>query len=139
MSDNKKIARRLWEEVWPSGDVAGLAEIVPPDGINHEPPPGFPQGFEGVKQIMLWLRGAFSDQRYEVHQIIEDGDLVAVHVTHSGRHTGEFMGIAPTGREFAYRHVHIHRFQDGQSIEHWAVRDDVTFMRQIGAMPVAAG
>ncbi|WP_165367718.1 ester cyclase [Phytoactinopolyspora endophytica] len=138
MPDNKELTRRLWEEIWPSGDVEGLAEIVPPDGINHEAPPGFPQGFEGVKQIMFWLRSAFSDQRYEIHQIIGDGDMVAVHLTHSGRHTGEFMGIPATGREFAYRHVHIHRFEDGKSVEHWSVRDDAAFMQQIGVAPTPA-
>jgi predicted ester cyclase len=56
---------------------------------------------------MHWLGGAFSDQRYEIRHMIAEGDLVAIHLTHRGRHTGEFMGVAPTDREFAYRHVHI--------------------------------
>jgi predicted ester cyclase len=139
MTDNRERARRLWEEVWPAGDVAGLEELVHPDGINHEAPPGVPNDLEGTKQTMFWLRAAFSNQRYEIHHLIADGDMVAVHMTHSGEHTGEFMGIPSTGRQFAYRHVHIMRFEDGKIMEHWAVRDDASLMRQLGVAPSLAG
>ena len=44
------------------------------------------------------------------------------------------MGLPPTGRRFAYRHMHIVRFADGKGIEHWAVRDDATLMRQLTAV-----
>ncbi len=48
---------------------------------------------------------------------------------------GELMGVAPTNRPVAFRLVHLVRFQDGKSIEHWAVRDDLTLMRQLGVVP----
>jgi predicted ester cyclase len=62
-------------------------------------------------------------------------DLVAVHATHHARHTGELMGIPPTDRFVAYDYVHILRFRDGKAVEHWSVRDDMTLMRQLGALP----
>jgi steroid delta-isomerase-like uncharacterized protein len=129
----KATTRRLWEEIWPGGDVAALTSVLHPDSVNHEAPPGTDPGVEGAVQTMQWLRSAFSDQRYEIHQMIAEGDTVAVHLTHHGRHTGEFMGIPPTDRSFSYRHVHILRFEDGRSIEHWAVRDDATLVRQLRA------
>jgi len=62
---------------------------------------------------------------------------------HHGRHTGELMGIPPTGREVAYDYVHILRFRDGKAVEHWGVRESMTLMRQLGVWqdrpaPVAA-
>jgi predicted ester cyclase len=134
----KATARRTLEEIFPTGDVAGLAEVVHPDIVNHEAPPGAPQGLEGMNQGMLWLAGAFSDRRYELHQVIAEGDTVVLYCTFSGRHTGEFMGLAPTNRPFAFRQVHIVRFQDGKGVEHWAVRDDAALMRQLGAVPSQA-
>jgi predicted ester cyclase len=131
----KAAARRTLEEIFPTADVAALAEVVDPDIVNHEAAPGAPQGFEGIKQTMLWLAGAFSDRRYEIHQIIAEGDTVVLHCTFSGRHTGEFMGLAPTNRPFAFRQVHIIRFQQGKGVESWAVRDDLGLMRQLGALP----
>jgi predicted ester cyclase len=132
---NKAAARRTWEEILPACDVAGLAEVTDPDVIPHGRRPDEPAGFEGVKQTMLWLGRVFSDQRWEIHQVIGDGDLVSVFATHHGRHTGELMGIPPTGREVAYDYVHILRFRDGKAVEHWSVRDTMTMMRQLGVMP----
>ncbi len=60
---------------------------------------------------------------------------MAVHTTHHGRHTGELMGIPPTGHTVAYDYVHIIRFRDGKGVEHWGVRDDNTLMRQLGVLP----
>jgi hypothetical protein len=71
----------------------------------------------------------------EIHQAIAEGDTAVLHCTFSGRHTGPFLDLAPTNRPFAYRQVHIVRFQDGKSIEHWAIRDDLGFLRQVVALP----
>jgi predicted ester cyclase len=37
----------------------------------------------------------------DIEDEIREGDKVAVRVTMHGRHLGEFLGHAPTGREFA--------------------------------------
>jgi predicted ester cyclase len=131
----KAAARRTLEEVFPNGDADGLAEVVHPDCVNHEAPPGAPQGLQGMTFSMRMLEAAFSDRRWEIHQAIAEGDTVVLHCTFSGRHTGPFMGLAPTNRPFAFRQVHIVRFHDGKGIEHWAVRDDLTLLRQLGAVP----
>jgi predicted ester cyclase len=128
-------ARRIWEEIFPARDAHALAEILAPDGIDHQARPDEPQGLEGAVRAMHWLRRVFSDQRWEVHQVIGERDTVVVHATHHARHTGELMGIPPTGREVAYQYVHIVRFEDGMVVEHWGVRDDLTLMRQLGVLP----
>ena len=138
MSDierNKAIARRSWEEIFPACDVEALAQVVDPDVVSRGRRPDEPTGFEGVKRTMLWLASVFSDQRWDVHDVIGEGDVVATRVTHHGRHTGELMGIPPTGREVAYQYVHFFRFRDGRVVEQWSVRDDMTLMRQLGVVP----
>jgi predicted ester cyclase len=133
--DLKAIARRTLEEILPACDVDGLAEVTDPNVVAHGARPGEPGGLEGVKQTMFWLARVFSDQRWEVHRVIHEDDLVVLQATHHGRHTGDLMGIPPTGREVAYDYVHILRFRDGKAVEHWSVRDDMTLMRQLGVMP----
>jgi predicted ester cyclase len=132
---NKAIARRTFEEIFPACDVEALAEIVDPDVVSRGRRPDEPPGFEGAKRTMLWLATVFSDQRWEVHDVLGDGDVVAIRLTHHGRHTGDLMGIPPTGREVAYQYVHFLRFRDGKAIEQWSVRDDMTLMRQLGVVP----
>ena len=132
---NKKIARRSWEEIFPACDVEALAQVVVPDVVERGRRPDEQAGFEGIKRTMLWLATVFADQRWEVHEVLGDGDLVAARMTHHGRHVGDLMGIAPTGREVAYEYVHFLRFRDGRAVEHWSVRDDLTLMRQLGVVP----
>ncbi len=135
MSENVAKARRLWEEMFPAMDLNGVAEIVAADGVDHTARPGEQQGVEGVRNTMRFLDAAFSDQRFDVHQTVEEGDTVVVHFTHSGRHTGALMGLAPTNRTFSYQHIHILRFEGGKVVELWGVHDHLSFMQQLDALP----
>jgi steroid delta-isomerase-like uncharacterized protein len=137
--DSKAVARRVLEEVFPADDEAGLAELLSDDFVNHEAPAGTPPGPGSVAFFMHMLAEAFSDQRWTMHHVIAEGDTVVMHCTHSGRHTGTFMGLPATGRSFAYKQIHIVRVVDGKGAEHWAVRDDAALMRQLTSGQRAAG
>ncbi len=79
---------------------------------------------------------AFPDTRFDIEDIIADGDMVAIRGTASGTHKGgELWGIPPTGKRFAVEQVHWLRVAEGKVAEHWAVRDDLGMMHQLGAMP----
>jgi predicted ester cyclase len=135
----KAIARRTWEEIFPAADVEALAEVTAADVVGHGARPGEPEGFEGVKATMLWLSRVFSEQRWEIHQVIGEGDTVVLQCTHHARHTGELFGLAPTGRQVAYDYVHIVRYANGKAVEHWGIRDDMALMRQLGVLPERHG
>ena len=75
---------------------------------------------------------ALGPMRAEIEDEICEGDKVVARVTMHGRHVGEFLGKAPTGKEYAVEHIHIWRLQDGKVIEHWSVRDDLGQALQLG-------
>jgi predicted ester cyclase len=131
----KAKARRIWEEIVPNADLNGLSDVIAENSIDHSARPDELQGLAGVQQTVLWLGRVFSDQRWEIRQVICERDLVVVYCTLHGRHTGHMMGIPPTNREIAMDYVHILRFSDGKAVEHWGVRDDMALMRQLGALP----
>ena len=57
----------------------------------------------------------------------------------TGRHTGNFFIIPPSGNRISYQAVHIHRIIDGKVVEHKAIRDDLSLMVQLGvARPKSA-
>ena len=128
---NKSAARRVLEEVFPANDETALRELMDDSFVNHEAPPGTPPGLGSVTMFMGMLSRAFSDQRWTIDQVIAEGDLVAIHCVHSGRHTGDFLGLPATGRPFAYKQMHMIRLRNGKGVEHWAVRDDAGLMRQL--------
>lgn len=137
MSDaHSEAARRLYEEVMPGGDADAGQELVSEDFLNHASPPGTPRGPEGIRRQIAMLDAAFTDQSYDIQHLVADGDCVAVHCTWRATHTGEFMGIPATNKAIESRQAHILRFDDdGRIAEHWAVRDDLTMLRQMGIAP----
>ena len=130
-TDIASTARRVLEEVFPADDEAALAELISAEFVNHEAPPGTPPGLGSITFFMHMLAGAFTDQRWTIHRVLTEGDTVAIHCTHSGKHVGEFFGMPATGRRFAYKQMHMIRMVNGKGVEHWAVRDDATCMRQL--------
>ena len=130
-TDNKTLARLVLEEIFPANDEDALREVVSDRFVNHEAPPGTPPGLGAITMFMHMLNDAFSEQRWEIHDVIAEDDKVVVRCTHSGVHTGDFFGLAGTGRGFAYKQMHVVRFADGKAVEHWAVRDDAALMRQL--------
>jgi predicted ester cyclase len=79
------------------------------------------------------LRDAFSDLRFELKETVADGELVMAAAVMTGRHTGPFNGIAPTGRPISHNQVHIFTIPNGQITRHRAVRDDLGLLFQLGA------
>lgn len=129
--DIKAIARHTLEVDFPAADLDAVRANVSDDFVNTEAPPGTPPGPDGLVGVLKMLHNAFSDQRWEIHEVVGDGDTVVVHCTHHGRHTGEFFGMPATGRVFAYPQMHLLRFVGDKAVSHTAVRDDAMLMRQL--------
>lgn len=127
----KAVARRVLEEIFPANDENALREVISDQFVNQEAPQGTPPGLAGITGFMHLLNQAFSQQQWEMHDVIADGDKVVLRCTHSGVHTGDWFGLPATGRRFSYNQMHIVRIVDGKSVEHWSVRDDATLMRQL--------
>jgi predicted ester cyclase len=117
------------------GNPQAAEELIHPDFINHEAPPGNPQGPAGLNETVSWLRGLWGPMRAEIEDEICEGDKVVARVTMHGRHVGEFLGRPPTGKEFSTEQIHIWRIEDDKVIEHWSVRDDLGQALQLGLVP----
>ena len=136
-------------QIMRSGSRADFEEVIHPEAVNREakdePPECRAPGPAALYATALWLRGAFSDLDFEVHEAVTQGDLVVIHNTMSGRHTGAMVEyderarpsqvFPPTGRRFASTQTHWLRVKDGQVIEHWANRDDLATALQLGWIP----
>lgn len=133
--ENKAVVRRMIEEALSGDNPEVLDEVMAPDYFNHAAVAEHQRGIEGVKHIVSWLKAAFRDPRYNIEDIISEGDRVAVRVVFSGTHEGEFMGVPPSGRRVSVEQAHWLRVEDGKVAEHWAVRDDLGMMRQLGVIP----
>ncbi len=67
----------------------------------------------------------------------EDGSCIA-QSTFSGRHVGDFLGLAPTGREVEFRFAVFIGFRDGLMLSERFYYDRVGLLRQLGATALPA-
>jgi predicted SnoaL-like aldol condensation-catalyzing enzyme len=134
VEENKVIDRRYIDEVLNKGNVAVIDEIMAPNYVGHVP--GMPPSDrDGDKQLIGMFHAAFSDIHFAIEHQIAEGDKVVHHGTMHGRHTGEFMGIPPTGKEVTMSGININHFVDGKVVESWGMLDMLGLMQQLGVVP----
>jgi predicted ester cyclase len=130
---NRAVVLRYVDKVWNRHDLDAIDGLVSPDYANHAATTEeYRHG--GGRQIWEWILSVFPDHRFDVEHIAADGDTVAVLGTMVGTHEGELMGIAPTGRRVVARQSHWFRVAEGRVAEHWAVRDDLGMLQQLGVV-----
>jgi predicted ester cyclase len=131
---HKAVVLRYVEEVLNRHDLDAIDEIVSPGYVNHAATTDeYRHG--GARRIWEWLLSVFPDHRFDVEDAAADGETVAIRGTCSGTREGELMDIAPTGKRFAAQQSHWFRVMDCRLAEHWAVRDDLGMLQQLGIMP----
>ncbi len=85
----------------------------------------------------MYLRGAIPDRVDVIEQVIADGDRVGLLFRVTGTHSGNFFGIAPTGRKIDIYEIALLRIVNGQMVEGWFMMDETALLQQLGAkMPV---
>jgi steroid delta-isomerase-like uncharacterized protein len=133
---NKAIVVQLYEEVWNCGNLDLADKLVAPSAVDHDPqrPPSAPVGPQGLKAVVTMRRRAFPDDHHTIEDLVAEGDKVVARLTRTGTHQGTFLDLPPTGKPISTTSIHIFRFADGQLVEHWACRDDLGLLQQLGAI-----
>ena len=134
--DSKQLIKEIFEMV-DSGDFGRVRELIHEDFVDHGSPLGDVRGPEGFQAIVQQFGGGFSEGHSEIDLLIVEGDLAAWRSTFTGVHTGELMGVAPTGRRVSLEILNIGRTKDGKAIEHWGAPDIGALMAQLGVAQAA--
>lgn len=133
---NERTIRRYFGELFNAGRTELVPELLAEDYVNLSPGwPGLPTGRDGVVLVVDAMRAAFPDLHYEIEDLVVTDDAVAAFTTVTGTHRGEFAGLAPTGRSFTIRQITLERFRDGRIVSHRRVTEELSLLRQLGAIP----
>jgi len=109
---NKKTVLAFYEAGLNRKDFEAAAKFFGPKYIQHNP--GAPDGIEGFKTFVNFLREKFPNSHSEIKKSFAEGDYVILHV-HAVREPGT------RGRAI----VDIFRLEDGKIVEHWDVAQDI--------------
>ena len=129
-------ARSLFEHAQ-RGEYEAFDAVVDPDFVIHSGSDDY-HGSAGLTQMVEGYRQVLSGLNVTIEDQFTSGDEVATRFTVRGRHEGEFMGVAPTGRDVVFGGITISRFRDGRIAEEWEYADVVALLAQIGALPEPA-
>lgn len=132
---NKATVMRVYEELVNQEKKGVIDEIYAADVIVHDPFMGTTTGVEGFRQLLGMFDAAFPGHRVKVHHVLAEGNLVAVVHTHTAKHTGQLMHLAPTGRDISVNGIEVFRMAGGKIAEFWRHDDDVGLLMQLGAIP----
>jgi predicted ester cyclase len=132
---NKSLVRQWVDDVFNRRDYGRSAAIVSETHIEHavgpfgQTEPGQVSGPQHLRETAEWLVAQFPD----LHMTIQA--LVAARILSEGTNLGPLNGVVPpTGKRFAAGQSHWVRVKDGKLAEHWATRDDLMAMLQLGVI-----
>ena len=154
---NKDFIARYFDAM-ERGAIEEALELWTADTVNYASGRLAPQGGRAaLASVFRMLRTAFPDRRFQIDDLIAEGDKVVCRVTVSGtfgsRPQPPSSGLPPnslgvegtmlvpsdaTGKPYSVKHVHVFRIHEGRIAEHWAARDDLGLLLQLGAITLPA-
>ena len=132
---------RRWLAVFNERDLDACRDLATDVYVEHaiapfgRTEPGQVRGPEHLRETAAWLLAQFPDLRMTVRALACDGATIAVRVRTDGTNLGPLNGVVPpTGRTFSAEQSHWFRIESGRLAEHWATRDDLSSMLQLGVL-----
>ena len=129
---NESTFRAAIDELWNQKDTTALERYIAEDYVGRNPD-GDITGRDGFAGLYETYSSAFPDCRIAINEVITEGDQVVAHYVFSGTHTGELLGITPSGNAVSVHGITIQRWADGQLAEERTIWDSLSLMKQVGA------
>jgi predicted ester cyclase len=136
---NKAVIRSVIE-VWNSGELDRLDDLMAEEcrlTVGRETISCSPSA---TRAIATHWRAAFPDYRFELLDLIGEGDRVVARIPWTGTQTGHVMDIPATGKFVRVSEMVIFRVVGGKIVEAWEEYDEIGMRRQLGVLgPAASG
>lgn len=133
---NKLVARRVFEELTNQGRYGAVDEVFDRNCKVH-----FGNRTMGLSQAVAEGKGwksAAPDMSMNVESVSENGDKVTVVWSAHGTHTGQGLGVKPTGRQASIRDRSEFLIKNGKIVEAWNPEYREKLYRQLGVSKTAA-
>ena len=114
---------RFIEEIWHGHRLDVVAEVFKPGATIHLG--------DSAETCMATIRDDFMrpyqkavpDLRYDVTDLLFDGNRIAMHYIGTATHTGDYEGEPATGKRLTYEGIAIFHMDGNQIAEVWSMTD----------------
>ena len=125
-------ARR--ETAWKAHDAHALAESHAEKGVVISPTGGVLEGREEIKRVYdLWF-SAFPDFAFASEDLLIDSSRAVQIATVTGTHSGDFFGVAATGRRVSFTCALVVTVENGELLHERRILDFTGVLIQIGVL-----
>jgi len=133
--DRVAIARDFVGQVFNGANAERAREFFADNIAWHGGALGTVNGVDTIVPILGGFIGALGDIHAEVQDVIATDDLVALRLLVTAVHTGNLLGVPPTGNRVQWDAVDIYRVaENGKITEQWAFEDLAAILSQVGAI-----
>ena len=116
-SEQIEIDVKMYSELWDkflSGETDAISELTFTEDAVVVTEQGNIVGIEAVKEFYLNYLEGFSEIEFKIIDAFGRGDKLIKHYNFKGKHTGNFMGIPPTGNYLNLSGTTIVTMRDGR-------------------------
>lgn len=127
--ENRRRARRLYEEGFGRGDLSVVDELVSEDFRDLR---RGARGKLGMERAIEELWASYPDLTVSVEGQEAEGDLVRTRLLLYGTDRGGVLWYPPTDRRVSFEAEFLDRFSKGKLVEHAGTTDIADLLRQLG-------
>jgi steroid delta-isomerase-like uncharacterized protein len=129
-SENLAVHRR-WADAEDRHDIAHHDEFPQPDIVVHLPGGEEVVGVSAYLEMMKAQYAGLDDYRVVLDDAFATDDRVVCRWRVSGKHTGDFSGIPPTGKTIEIPGMSLWEFEGGKARQGWVLPDIASLMSQM--------
>jgi steroid delta-isomerase-like uncharacterized protein len=136
VEENKELIRRYFAldaKQFREILTSGKDEFHSPQFVVHSPR-GTASLADFMKGLDNWF-SAFPDLKWNIDDIVAEGEKIVVRYSFGGTHCGTFMGVPASGKKIKVDSVYVYKVGDGKLVEGWGVADSLGLMQQLGVIP----
>jgi predicted ester cyclase len=135
--DNKAFVRRFVDHI-NNDPLAPIDEFFTTSYAYHNSSMPDVKDLSTLKEFNTVAYSAFPDIRFTIEDMVAEGDKVVYRASARGTHKGDFMSIAPTGKQVTFTSIVISRIANGKFQEDWESMDGIYVLQQLGAAPTTS-
>ena len=134
---NRALGLKINREIWNERQFDKIPTYFAEDFVSDYSPNVVRHGRQHIQEAVERAHAAFEGFREEIKTIVADDERVVIHFTIKGKHTGQWGPLPGTGKNVAFDEIVIMTVRDGKVVHQAGVIDNVTGLKQVGALPAA--
>ena len=119
----RRLVTRFYDEVWNRPDPSVISQLFHEDCVFRGSLGTERRGHQELADYVREVTGALGDYRCDIEALVVEGEQAFARMRFSGRHTGPFLGFAPTGAEIAWEGAALFDIEDGLIRSLWVLGD----------------